>query len=127
GKNHNGVLQQPLFRKRFHKFSDAPVRLHDHITPRAHSRCADKALVGRTRHMWLVKRIIEEERLVLMLPDIRLCPREERVGHIFVYPFSLFTAFHEADAGNAVYDAVIMAVMPPHLEELRVLKPRGLP
>src|SRR5690606_34717259 len=93
-EDYQRMFQQSLFLEGIHQLTDAPVGLHDHISAWAEARGAYEARVRGARHMGLMHGIVQEEGTVFMCADILLGPCEEGVGHVFVYPLRLFTAFY---------------------------------
>src|SRR5690554_491393 len=83
--------------------------------------------MGRPRNVGLLKGIIKKKVLIFMRFYVLFSFLKKSVCHILIYPLGLFAPFHKSDAGNSVYNAVIMAVVPFHLKQFRIVSSRRLP
>ena len=77
--------------------------------------------VRHARHVDVVRREVEEERLGLVLLDEIDGLAGDRVGHVLVHPAGGLAAAHVADAADAVDDGHVVAVAGLHLEQLRMI------
>ena len=55
-------------------------------------------------YVWLMKPIVEEERLVFMSGHKILHFTDKIIRHVLIHPTGSFAAFHIADARDTVYN-----------------------
>ena len=106
--------------------ADGPVELRDRVAARPHRRRAGEARVRHARHVGVVRREEQEERLAAMLLDERGRLAGEDVRHVLVLPERRLAAGHVADPADAVDDRLVVPVARMDLEQIRVAPARRL-
>ena len=122
GEDDNGVLEQTLIFEFLYNLTHAPVGFDDNIATRSHRGGTNEFAVRDAGNVRLVKPIIEEEGLsVRLLVDECANTVEQVLSHILVVPQSRMSAFHEADARNAVDDRIVVPMRRSNLcHEFRI-------
>ena len=100
--------------------ADGPIELCDGVATRPHGRRAHEARVRQARHVRIVQRKKEEERLRSLLLDEADRFARKDVSHVFVFPQRGLAAGHVADAADAVDDGLVVAVAGMNLEEIGI-------
>ena len=98
------------------QFADAPVELNDHVAAIAEGGGATESFVRNARHVEVVRREKEEERIVLVGLDPLVRLVNPLIGQVFIAESCRVAAGVKSDPADAVVNGGIVAVTPIHLQ-----------
>ena len=125
-QNDQRIVGQAELIECFENLPGAPIEFRDRVAARAHLGCAAKTRMRHTRHVDIVRREIEKERLVAIVLDEVDGMLRKHIGDVLIVPAGRFAAGHVADAADAVDDRVVVTVRRFHRQQIGTLGARWL-
>src|SRR5689334_14970580 len=92
------IVKHTALVKCLYDSADAPVQFSDHVTARTHGGGIEEPMMGRPRHVDIVRCEVQEERAAGVSIDERNRAAGEGVGHGLIVPNRRFAAAHISDA-----------------------------